>query len=177
MSRNELASWMQVAIGLAGLILVLLGGGPIIDSATAKGGDTSVSVQTILLLSVLAIIVVISMGLTAVGSAVLVKAAFKQMGSRHPTHGAFSFVICLFGLAGSIVLAFLGNPFWFASFTFACLFLLATFAAAKTEEIDGFWLTIIAGLFFATTISGIGVGAGFALQTSDTSEETSKVGN
>lgn len=161
MTRNELAAWLQVALGLAGLFVAVNQGGAALDAiGSIAGGNASLppefaGSQGIVRVFLFLLVLVICGALSMVGLAILMSSLFRHIGAQHPHHVAFAFVVGLLLIVTAMTSGIFGNLIWIWAGGSAVLSLVSAGVAGVSKDSDEFWATVAIGGFFMVILCGI----------------------
>lgn len=162
MSRLEISGYVQIVIGLVGIVVTLLTAPTILDAfgqVTAGQGlppefnTVSGAIRIFGVMLVLAILVL----LVIIGASITLSTFFKAAGAGHPTFAASALVIGLFGMATSATFGIFRNPLWVPAFVGSFGALLSAGAAMGSNDPEGEVPAGIAVVFLILfLITGIG---------------------
>lgn len=168
MSRIEISGYVQIVVGIVGIIATLLTAPTILDavgSLTAGGAmpaEFAGASGAIRIFSVLAILFVLAL-LVVLGVAVTLSTLFGSLGAHHPVIAALGITCGTLALAVTTTLAILGIRFWVAGFVGTMgLIALGAVACKDGEQLHGVGITGLVGVVlflvtgFGTLITGTG---------------------
>jgi hypothetical protein len=161
MSRVEISGYVQIVIGIVGIVLTLLTAPTILDAvgAVSSGGgmpaDFAGASGAIRIFAVLTILFVLGL-LVVLGAAITLSTLFRALGAHHPVVAAFGITCGTLALAVTATLAILGIRFWVAGFVGTLgLFVVGVVACKDEPELQGVGIAALIGLALFL-ITGLG---------------------
>jgi hypothetical protein len=160
MTRLEISGYVQIVIGLVGIVLTLLTAPSILDAFghvtagqglprefnTVSGGIRVFGVMVVL--GVLLLLVII-------GASITLSTFFKAAGAGHPTLAASWLVLGIFGMAATATLGLFRSPLWVPGFVGSLGALLIAAAAMDKDDPKGEAAGLVA-FFFLILFLGTG---------------------
>ncbi|SRR5258705_3337107 len=162
MTRLEISGYVQVVIGLVGIVITLLTAPSILDAfgqVTAGHGlpnefnTVSGAIRVFGVMLVLAVLLL----LTIMGASITLSTLFKATGAGHPTFAATALVLGVFGMAATATFGVFRSPLWVPGFVGSLGALLSGGAAMGKDDPDGTAPGMLALIFLILFLmSGLG---------------------
>lgn len=168
MTRIELSGYVQIVIGIVGIVLTLLTAPSILDAIDALGAGQALPREfagiggAIRIFSVVFVLVALVF-LVSLGLSITLSTLASGLGAYHPMLCAGMAVGALICFSISITLAALGTPIWVPSLACAVALTILSVVAAADSHLPHFWVTgsIFVGILFLIGLATIPAVVGF----------------
>ena len=147
----EVAAWVQVAVGVAALILTALTATPAINAILQQAASGSAAssplhgTQGAIQLFAIALVVSTSLVFVSIGVAVILGHLFIMIKSSYPYHAAFCVVTAMILLPVGATIGILGNKLWMWPVLQAVLCILLAGQSQADPGKETFWGLMIVG--------------------------------
>jgi hypothetical protein len=142
MTRLEISGYVQIVIGLVGIVATLLTAPAILDAfgqVTAGQGlpqefnNVSGAIRVFGVMLVLGVLLL----LVVMGASITLSALFKAAGAGHPTFAASALILGVCGMAATATFGVFRSPLWVPGFVGSLGALLSAGAAMGKGDPDG----------------------------------------